>query len=100
MMDNPGEEIFDVIRYFGNKNKIFNVHFRNIKGNKLSFTEVFPDEGSINMYEAIKAYKEVKSDIKSVLASGGKEAESLRDLINVDKYKNFNSVKNAYESDQ
>ena len=44
MMDNPGEEIFDVIRYFGNKNKIFNVHFRNIKGNKLSFTEVFPDE--------------------------------------------------------
>ncbi|MEC8440378.1 MAG: mannonate dehydratase, partial [Chloroflexota bacterium] len=34
MMDNPGEEIFDVIRYFGNKNKIFNVHFRNIKGNK------------------------------------------------------------------
>ena len=59
MMDNPGEEIFDVIRYFGNKNKIFNVHFRNIKGNKLSFTEVFPDEGSINMYEAIKVYKEV-----------------------------------------
>ena len=59
MMDNPGEEIFDVIRYFGNKNKIFNVHFRNIKGNKLSFTEVFPDEGSINMHEAIKVYKEV-----------------------------------------
>ena len=59
MMDNPGEEIFDVIRYFGNKNKIFNVHFRNIKGSKLSFTEVFPDEGSINMHEAIKVYKEV-----------------------------------------
>ena len=59
MMDNPGEEIFDVIRYFGNKNKIFNVHFRNIKGSKLNFTEVFPDEGSINMHEAIKVYKEV-----------------------------------------
>ena len=59
MMDNPGEEIFDVIRYFGNKDKIFNVHFRNIKGSKLSFTEVFPDEGSINMHEAIKVYKEV-----------------------------------------
>tara|TARA_B100001029_G_C15063865_1_gene461445 strand:+ start:3040 stop:4029 length:990 start_codon:yes stop_codon:yes gene_type:complete len=59
MMENPGEEIFDVIRYFGKKNKIFNVHFRNIRGSKLSFTEVFPDEGSINMYEAIKVYKEV-----------------------------------------
>jgi len=52
------------------------------------------------MNAARKAYKEVKSDIKSVLAGGGKEAESLRDLINVDKYKNFNSVKNAYESDK
>jgi hypothetical protein len=53
-----------------------------------------------DMSAARKAYREVKSDIKSVLAGGGKEAESLRDLINVDKYKNFNSVKNAYESDQ
>ncbi len=59
MMDNPGEEIFDVIRYFGKKKKIFNVHFRNIIGGKLNFTEVFPDEGSVNMYEAIKVYKEV-----------------------------------------
>ncbi len=59
MMENPGEEIFDVIRYFGERKKIFNVHFRNIRGSKLNFTEVFPDEGSINMYEAIKVYKEV-----------------------------------------
>ena len=59
MMDDPGNEIFDVIRYFGNQEKIFNVHFRNISGHKLNFTEVFPDEGSINMFEAIKVYKEV-----------------------------------------
>ena len=59
MLDNPGEEIFDIIRYFGNKNKIFNVHFRNIKGGKLNFTEVFPDEGSIDMLKALEVYKEV-----------------------------------------
>ena len=59
MLDNPGEEIFDIIRYFGNKNKIFNVHFRNIKGGKLNFTEVFPDEGSVDMLKALEAYKEV-----------------------------------------
>ena len=32
MLQNPGEEIFDVIRYFGRRKKIFNVHFRNIRG--------------------------------------------------------------------
>ena len=32
MLDKPGEEIYDVIRYFGTRKKIFNVHFRNIKG--------------------------------------------------------------------
>jgi len=53
-----------------------------------------------DMSAARKAYNEVKSDIKSVLAGGGKEAESLRDLINVDKYKSFNSVKKAYKSDK
>lgn len=59
MLDDPGEEIFDVIRWFGSRKKIFNVHFRNILGGKLDFMEVFPDEGSINMWEAIKVYKEV-----------------------------------------
>ena len=56
---NPAEEIFDVIRYFGERKKIFNVHFRNIKGGLGSFVEVFPDEGDINMIRALKVYKEV-----------------------------------------
>ena len=59
MLDDPGEEIFDIIRYFGSREKIFNVHFRNIRGRKLDFMEVFPDEGSINMFECIKVYQEV-----------------------------------------
>ena len=59
MLDDPGEEIFDIIRYFGSREKIFNVHFRNIRGHKLDFMEVFPDEGSIDMFECIKVYQEV-----------------------------------------
>lgn len=59
MLDKPGEEIFDVIRWFGERNKIFNVHFRNIAGTKLSFEETFPDEGDIDMLEAASVYKEV-----------------------------------------
>ena len=39
---NPAEEIFDVIRYFGERKRIFNVHFRNIKGGLGNFVEVFP----------------------------------------------------------
>ena len=58
-LENPAEEIFDVIRYFGERKKIFNVHFRNIKGGLGNFVEVFPDEGDINMIRAMKTYKEV-----------------------------------------
>lgn len=56
---NPAEEIYDVIRYFGERKKIFNVHFRNIKGGLGNFVEVFPDEGDINMIRALQVYKEV-----------------------------------------
>ncbi|NQW18365.1 MAG: mannonate dehydratase [Chloroflexi bacterium] len=60
MLENPGEEIYDVIRYFGERKKIFNVHFRNIKGGFLDFTEVFPDEGDIDMLRALRVYRDVE----------------------------------------
>ena len=59
MLEKPGEEIFEVIRYFGERDKIFNVHFRNIRGGFCNFVETFPDEGDIDFYEALKVYKEV-----------------------------------------
>ena len=59
MLQDPGKEIFDVIRYFGTRQKIFNVHFRNIRGHRDEFQEVFPDEGDIDFVKAIQVYKEV-----------------------------------------
>ncbi len=59
MLNDPGKEIFDVIRYFGSRRKIFNVHFRNIKGRFLNFQETFPDDGDVNMVRALRTYKEV-----------------------------------------
>lgn len=59
MLDEPSEEIFDVIRWFGSRGKIFNVHFRNIRGKALDFFETFPDEGSVDMHRAVLTYKEV-----------------------------------------
>ena len=59
MLNNPGAEIFDVIRYFGSRKKIVNVHFRNIRGRRDDFVEVFPDEGDVDFVKAIQVYKEV-----------------------------------------
>ena len=59
MLQDPGKEIFDVIRYFGTRQKIFNVHFRNIRGHRDDFVEVFPDEGDVDFVKAIRVYKEV-----------------------------------------
>jgi D-mannonate dehydratase len=59
MLQDPGNEIYDVIRYFGSRQKIFNVHFRNIRGHRNDFVEVYPDEGDINFVRAIRLYKEI-----------------------------------------
>ncbi len=59
MLDDPGKEIFDIIRWFGSRGKIFNVHFRNIRGGYLNFQETFPDEGSVDMIRALRTYQEV-----------------------------------------
>ena len=62
MLKEPGKEIYDVIRYFGSRRKIFNVHFRNIKGGFLNFQETFPDDGDVDMLRAMRVYKEVGYD--------------------------------------
>ena len=59
MLDDPGREIDDVIRWFGTRGKLFNVHFRNIRGHRLDFMEVFPDEGDMNMARSLAVYQEV-----------------------------------------
>ena len=62
MLAKPGQEIFDVIRYFGSRGKIFNVHFRNIRGGFLRFQETFIDDGDVDMLKAMRVYKEIGFD--------------------------------------
>ena len=62
MLERPGDQIFDVIRYFGSRKKIFNVHFRNIRGRFLDFRETFIDDGDVDMLKALRVYKEVGFD--------------------------------------
>ena len=62
MLQDPGKEIFDVIKYFGEKKKIFNVHFRNIRGKRDDFQETYPDEGDIDFVKAMKLYRDLGYD--------------------------------------
>ena len=59
MLQDPNKEIHEVIRYFGRKQKIFNVHFRNIVGKRDKFYETYPDEGDVKFPKVIMTYKEV-----------------------------------------
>ncbi|UVO55675.1 mannonate dehydratase [Sphingomonas sp. SUN039] len=61
-LPDPKTQIFDTIRWFGSRGKIFNVHFRNIVGGRGKFREAFPDEGDIDMYRALMTYHEVGYD--------------------------------------
>jgi mannonate dehydratase len=59
MLRDPAPEIHDLIRYFGRRQKIFNVHFRNIRGCRDDFQEVFPDEGDLDMVQVARTLREV-----------------------------------------
>ena len=52
-----GADIPATIRRFGDK--IFFVHFRDIRGTAEAFSETFHDNGKTDMFAAIKAYKDI-----------------------------------------
>lgn len=62
MLEKPGDEIYDVIREFGRRGKIFSVHFRNIAGGFLNFRETFIDAGDVDMLKAMRVYREIGFD--------------------------------------
>jgi mannonate dehydratase len=48
-----------VIRHFGKQEKIFFVHFRDVRGTPEKFEETFHDEGKTDMLECMKAYRDI-----------------------------------------
>ncbi len=59
MLQDPAREIHGIIRYFGERKKIFNIHFRNIRGRRDDFLEVYPDEGDMDMLQVALTLHEV-----------------------------------------
>ncbi len=54
MLDDVSD-VPEITRRFVSTGKVFNVHLRNIRGRKLSFAEVFPDEGDVDLPAVVDA---------------------------------------------
>ncbi|MBV8807113.1 MAG: mannonate dehydratase, partial [Acidobacteriaceae bacterium] len=68
-----GKNVFEMIRDFGGRGKIFEVHFRNVSGPLPHFVETFPDDGYLNMYEVMK-------DLRTVRFNGAAEPDHVPKL--------------------
>jgi mannonate dehydratase len=55
-----GKNVFEMIRDFGGRGKIFEVHFRNVTGPLPHFVETFPDDGYMDMYQVMKALRQAR----------------------------------------
>ena len=60
--DRMGKDVFAMIKDFGARKKIFEVHFRNVSSPLPRFEETFPDDGYMDMYQVMKALRQVKFD--------------------------------------
>jgi mannonate dehydratase len=61
----PGVDIYETIERFASADKIAYVHFRNVRGRVPDYTEVFIDEGDVDMLEALRIY--VRSGFDGVI---------------------------------
>jgi mannonate dehydratase len=57
-----GRNVFEMIKDFGSRGKLFEIHFRNVSGPLPHFVETFPDDGYMDMYQVMKALREVRFD--------------------------------------
>lgn len=54
-----GAGVTDAIRYFGERSKIFYVHFRDVQGSVDDFTECYLGDGNCDPVETIRTLKQV-----------------------------------------
>ncbi|MEZ5401528.1 MAG: mannonate dehydratase [Bryobacteraceae bacterium] len=55
-----GVDVVEAIRRIGGKGRIHHVHFRGVRGRVPNYTEVFIDEGDVDMVEAMRAYRDTR----------------------------------------
>jgi mannonate dehydratase len=92
-----GKDPVEAVRAFGAKKKIFKVHFRNVSSPLPAFRETFIDNGYLDMFQVMKALREVNFDgivIPDHVPGGGYPAannsytlgymKALRDRVNAE----------------
>ena len=57
-----GKSVVDAIHHFGEQRKLFKIHFRNVEAPLPHFVETFLDSGYFDMYQIMKALREVDFD--------------------------------------
>ncbi len=58
--DKMGKNVFEMIKDFGSRGRLLEIHFRNVTGPMPHFDETFPDDGYMDMYKVMKALREVR----------------------------------------
>jgi mannonate dehydratase len=56
------DDLPSVIRHFGEQDKVFFVHFRDVKGTPEKFEETFHDDGKTDMLACMRAYRDIGFD--------------------------------------
>jgi mannonate dehydratase len=57
-LENPKVELVPIVEYFARKDKIYQIHMRNIKGGLHNFQEVYIDEGEVDFIEVIRILRD------------------------------------------
>jgi mannonate dehydratase len=60
--EDMGKDVFEMIKHYGGRGKIFEVHFRNVSSTLPVFHETLLDDGYLDMYLVIKALREINYD--------------------------------------
>ena len=55
-----GRDVFEMIRDFGGRDRLFDIDFRNVSSTLPRFEETFLDDGYLDMYRVMKALREVR----------------------------------------
>jgi mannonate dehydratase len=59
-LKNPVVEILPIVQYLGEREKIHQIHMRNIRGGLHNFEEVYPDEGEMDFFKVMRILRDVQ----------------------------------------
>jgi mannonate dehydratase len=79
--DTTEKNVIEMAKYFGEQNKLFKIHFRNVDKPLPHFKETFLDDGYMDMYKIVKVLKEVNFD-GIIIPDHNPTMGSLKDRFN------------------